>query len=311
MADTTVNVNGTIANDAVTNAKLANMPEARVKMRAVGAGTGDPIDGTADELSTLLDTATDPFLRTSDYDPTPPLAASQITDDSNIGEANIKDALNSLLTTDGNHDNSISQLITAVNGKAEASHTHTISDVTGLQTAIDGKAASSHTHAISEVTGLQTALDGKASSAIGTLVELATYTEGSQANATTSLETALGSTLALTAGVWDVYYNISYNSAATTTGAHFTLGASGALAASHISGACLYTSGTGGADNSIIAGFDSGLAVASSRVTTGNGAVIMATMIVTTGGDCVLRWRSETTSAITITNIMGFAVQKG
>ena len=162
MADTTVNVTGTIANDAVTNAKLANMAETRVKMRAVGAGTGDPIDGTADELSTLLDTATDPFLRTSDYDPTPLLSASGIYDDSNIDAVNVRDALNELLTTDGNHDNSISQLITAVNGKAEASHTHAISDVTGLQTAIDGKAASSHTHAISDVTGLQTAIDGKA-----------------------------------------------------------------------------------------------------------------------------------------------------
>jgi hypothetical protein len=47
---------------------------------------------------------------------------------------------------------------------ALASHTHSISDVTGLQTALDGKASSSHTHAISDVTGLQTALDGKASS---------------------------------------------------------------------------------------------------------------------------------------------------
>jgi hypothetical protein len=47
---------------------------------------------------------------------------------------------------------------------ALASHTHSISDVTGLQTALDGKASSSHTHSISDVTGLQTALDGKASS---------------------------------------------------------------------------------------------------------------------------------------------------
>lgn len=47
---------------------------------------------------------------------------------------------------------------------ALASHTHSISDVTGLQTALDGKASSSHTHSISDVTGLQAALDGKASS---------------------------------------------------------------------------------------------------------------------------------------------------
>lgn len=44
---------------------------------------------------------------------------------------------------------------------AAASHSHVISDVTGLQTALDGKAASSHTHAISDVTNLQTSLDGK------------------------------------------------------------------------------------------------------------------------------------------------------
>ncbi len=41
-------------------------------------------------------------------------------------------------------------------------HSHAISDVTGLQAALDGKAATSHTHSIANVTGLQTALDGKA-----------------------------------------------------------------------------------------------------------------------------------------------------
>ncbi|MGJ3630110.1 hypothetical protein AB5I41_30930 [Sphingomonas sp. MMS24-JH45] len=46
---------------------------------------------------------------------------------------------------------------TALNGKANASHTHVISDVTGLQTALDGKAATSHTHTIAQVTGLQAA----------------------------------------------------------------------------------------------------------------------------------------------------------
>jgi hypothetical protein len=51
-----------------------------------------------------------------------------------------------------------------------SSHTHAISEVTGLQTALDGKQASgsyaalSHSHAISDVTGLQTALDGKQAS---------------------------------------------------------------------------------------------------------------------------------------------------
>lgn len=47
-------VAATIANDAVTNAKLTNMNQATFKMRAAGAGTGDPIDGTAAQAKTAL-----------------------------------------------------------------------------------------------------------------------------------------------------------------------------------------------------------------------------------------------------------------
>lgn len=56
---------------------------------------------------------------------------------------------------------------TALNGKANSTHTHVIADVPGLQTALDGKqtagsyAAASHSHSIGDVTGLQTVLDGK------------------------------------------------------------------------------------------------------------------------------------------------------
>lgn len=55
----------TIANDAVTNAKAANMAQATIKGRAAAAGTGDPTDLTADQVSTILDSATDPFQRAS------------------------------------------------------------------------------------------------------------------------------------------------------------------------------------------------------------------------------------------------------
>lgn len=74
-------------------------------------------------------------------------------------------------------------LWSALGGKANTSHTHSIANITGLQTALDGKidtgdsipwatltgvpstfAPSAHTHTISNITGLQTALDGKASS---------------------------------------------------------------------------------------------------------------------------------------------------
>ena len=43
-------------------------------------------------------------------------------------------------------DISNAALKTAVNGKAAASHTHPIGNITGLQSALDGKAASNHTH---------------------------------------------------------------------------------------------------------------------------------------------------------------------
>lgn len=43
----------TIANDAVNNAKLSDMPEGAIKAR-ITAGTGDPEDATAEQIRTLL-----------------------------------------------------------------------------------------------------------------------------------------------------------------------------------------------------------------------------------------------------------------
>jgi hypothetical protein len=48
----------TIAADAVTNAKAANMAQSTIKGRAVGAGTGDPTDLTATQATAILDTFT-------------------------------------------------------------------------------------------------------------------------------------------------------------------------------------------------------------------------------------------------------------
>lgn len=45
----------TIANDAVTNAKMANMSQATIKGRASGAGTGDPADLTGTQATAILD----------------------------------------------------------------------------------------------------------------------------------------------------------------------------------------------------------------------------------------------------------------
>ena len=45
--------------------------------------------------------------------------------------------------------------------KADATHSHAISDTTGLQSALDGKAAVTHSHAESDITGLQADLASK------------------------------------------------------------------------------------------------------------------------------------------------------
>lgn len=64
-----------------------------------------------------------------------------------------------------------------------SSHSHAISDVTGLQGALDGKAATSHSHAISDITNLQSTLDGKSGTGHNhTLDSLSNVTITSNAN---------------------------------------------------------------------------------------------------------------------------------
>lgn len=54
----TFNVEAAIVADSVSNSLLANMAARRVKLRADGAGTGDPIDGTGAQLGEILRLAT-------------------------------------------------------------------------------------------------------------------------------------------------------------------------------------------------------------------------------------------------------------
>src|SRR5690606_37355063 len=72
-------------------------------------------------------------------------------------------AASSITTTElGYLDDVTSNIQTQLDGKAASSHSHAISDVTGLSAALAGKADSVHSHSISDVTGLSTALAGKA-----------------------------------------------------------------------------------------------------------------------------------------------------
>lgn len=71
----------------------------------------------------------------------------------------------------------IDALTEIASGKADASHTHTIADVTDLQNALDGKADASHTHTVSQISDLT-----------ATATEL-NYMDGVTSNVQTQLNT--------------------------------------------------------------------------------------------------------------------------
>lgn len=81
-------------------------------------------------------------------------------------------------------DSSISSLNTALSGKANTNHTHSIANVTNLQTTLDGKAAKSHTHTVSQISDLTATakelnyMDGVTSGVQGQLDSLSAVVAG-------------------------------------------------------------------------------------------------------------------------------------
>lgn len=81
-------------------------------------------------------------------------------------------------------DSSISSLNTALSGKANTNHTHSIANVTNLQTTLDGKAAKSHIHTVSQISDLTATakelnyMDGVTSGVQGQLDSLSAVVAG-------------------------------------------------------------------------------------------------------------------------------------
>ena len=114
--------------------------------------------GTATKLGTSAGSATQPVYF-SDGKPvatTYTLGAS-VPSGAKFTDTNtwrgVVDNLTSTSTSDSLTANQGRVLKGLVDGKAAASHTHTIANVTGLQTALDGKASSSHTHSYLPLSG--------------------------------------------------------------------------------------------------------------------------------------------------------------
>ena len=70
--------------------------------------------------------------------------------------------MDSKSATGHNHDERYyteTEMNTKLNGKANSSHSHSISNITNLQSALDSKSDNGHSHSISDVTNLQSKLD--------------------------------------------------------------------------------------------------------------------------------------------------------
>lgn len=81
-------------------------------------------------------------------------AAAAVKDDLLNGAGAAYDTLKELGDLIVDNADAIDALETIAAGKADASHTHAIADVSGLQSALNGKAASSHTHTVSQISDL-------------------------------------------------------------------------------------------------------------------------------------------------------------
>lgn len=202
-------------------------------------------------------------------------------------------------------------LAAAIAASAPASHTHAISDVTGLQTALDGKqasgsyAAASHTHTASEVTDFNAV--GDARWAALAPVSLLNYTGGSIATTSTSLAD-IHASAALTAsevGFYEFEFFLTYNAAATTTGAFFSI--NGTAVSDYFTADLGYSVLSTDRGNYQIGTFNGGIPMSSSVVTTGNNCLIQGKINVTTPGTILPRFATEiNASAITVTAIKGF-----
>lgn len=131
---TTLTDSGALKDNIVTESKLA--PAVRTKLNTSSGGAVADGSVTTAKLANAAVTSSK-------------LADGSVTDAKIVGSIS---------------QNKISGLSSALSGKADASHTHTIANVSGLQAALDGKAGSSHVHALDDLSDVNVsgATDGQA-----------------------------------------------------------------------------------------------------------------------------------------------------
>ncbi|MGL4490736.1 MAG: DUF2793 domain-containing protein, partial [Rhizobiaceae bacterium] len=137
----------TLANNSIANNALADMSAGQFKAR-IAAGTGDPQDISGAQATTLLDIFT--------------TSLKGLTPASGGGTSNFLRADGTWAAPAGGGGSawggitgtlaSQTDLQTALNGKAAATHGHAQADVTGLVTALAAKSDTTHTHSAGTTT---------------------------------------------------------------------------------------------------------------------------------------------------------------
>lgn len=134
------------------------------------------------------------------------------------------------------------------------------------------------------------------------------YASGSQATTSTSLGDVAGTSFTLGVGAYRIEYRISYDAAATTTGAYFSVNGTAVFPTNELYGKVFYRTVLTEYGFRPFGAFNGGVTSASSLGTASNNAVMEVTINVTTGGTFFLRWATEVGgSAITITDVHGYA----
>ena len=154
-----------IADDAVTNAKLADMAEGRIKGRAASAGTGDPVDLTASQVRDIVKLA-DGSGSGLDADTLDGVHASGFSAASHTHSTYslIGHTHSQYSVIDHLHDGTYALTSHTHTGYAATSHTHSGYSLTSHTHT--GYAATSHTHAADATVTLsmQSGFSGSASS---------------------------------------------------------------------------------------------------------------------------------------------------
>lgn len=309
MANFNVDVNATISDGSIANAKLADMNEATIKGRGAGAGSGDPQDLTASQARTAMGLGTAATQNSSAFDAAGSASSAQAfaiqranhtgtqlaSTISDFNSAALAAAPAETTTTIGALINGASEKTTPVDA-----------DMLGLM----DSAASNVLKKLSWAS-LKTALAAIFAPKYS-IVEI-NYTGGDQTNnsspaAVQDVHSSTEFTISAT-GWYEGEYSGNYTAAASATGIGLGVYSGGGLVTSYFSQVVHVDAGTGDKAAQPWSGANNILAAASSRTTSagGNQFVVKFKIKVTATGTLRLRFINEVAgSAVTITAVRGF-----